>query len=373
MIMCVWWRRKRTKREREKEKKAREDLEAGVDSDDEFDELKLVRTRQRIWAKATARWKANVRLSARRRWKRQAGAKDSTSRSLTERLHGLPSTISLPCAAEAPDPAFHAAEPSASSPPAEHSNVRATSAFPEPPAYLSQSSDSQGGSEFPDVGDTIPTSPRVPGVILSAHVATDEKGMLARMASMASAPPAGTFSSFHPPTMYASVPDDTEFEELPPELQVEEASGGPQNCQTLSPTMSHLHVRVPTYSRDASPGPSSLPSPPAKPRFAAPDFYEYPPSFEEDYLGLDPEANPSAPPFEEEALPLPSAPPLELEDPSGDAAGAHPSAPPLEDAVFDYGGAATPLSAPADPPADTSRSATPPRWDAHTSPPKYLP
>jgi hypothetical protein len=49
---------------------------------------------------------------------------------------------------------------------------------------------------------------------------------------------------------------------------------------------------------------------------AAPDFYDYPYSFEEDVGSLQPEAEPSAPPFEEHSPPLkddqmvPSAPPL---------------------------------------------------------------
>jgi len=60
-------------------------------------------------------------------------------------------------------------------------------------------------------------------------------------------------------------------------------------------------------SRDPPPSPHVFPAPPSKGKMAAPDFYDYPYSFE-----LDFEAEPSAPPFEEHGVsaPVPSAPPL---------------------------------------------------------------
>lgn len=148
----------------------------------------------------------------------------------------------------------------------------------------------------------------------AAHVATDDKALLARLADLASQPfpddsmagPAGDHQ--------VSAPEwrDEELEEA---IAATQENGADNDAQ-------------------ASPPPSSpFPPPPSKANLASPNFYDYPYAFEE--AGFEPELGPSAPPFEsqgydarEHDIPpiVPSAPPmLEDEDFYAELA---PSAPP---------------------------------------------
>lgn len=135
------------------------------------------------------------------------------------------------------------------------------------------------------------------------HVATDDKTLFARMAHMASAPPRNTDEGGSS-ALVISAPDwqdEDEDEELERVIDNTRAHGRPLSAP-LDPLSTSFHL---------------FPPPTAKDKMAAPNFYEYPYSFEEDEGTLEPE--PSAPPFEQHG---PSAPPL------GDAEMV-PSAPPL--------------------------------------------
>ncbi|KAL6304796.1 hypothetical protein BKA93DRAFT_249706 [Sparassis latifolia] len=407
ITLCVMWRKKRRLKARsDLEKRARKDS-LGDDSDNESEELKHFRSKQRIWAKATARWKANIRHSVRRRRKHAAsGPKDTGFRTLVETCQNSQSSASLPRTADSHDSAGYEAVNDISSSLQSHDPVNAhvihppspTSSPTQPPAYLSNSPAvcddlayahcSQNLSPYPNLNDTTPSSSVSEGAnpdieyqesFRAAHVATDDKAVLARIASMASAPPSTDLSSPEELTVsYASVPAlDDEFEDLPFGMQVSDTEpGASRSLGTLPPAMSHEHVDVPSYSCDVFPQPSLLPPPPMK-ALAASMFYEYPSSFEEDYCA-EPEAHPSAPPFEVESSAVPSAPPLELDFESGDVGGLLPSAPPLDDEVTARGSALTAAPRePADRGAESSSSASAmrrapsPSWSA--SPPRYLP
>ncbi|OBZ68377.1 Paired amphipathic helix protein pst1 [Grifola frondosa] len=364
--LCVLWRKKRRRAlDKDLEKKA---SSAG----DEFAAEELVgtkraRTQQRVWEKASARWKANVRQSVRRRRKRQPAAqRDGETRSLVEEHLSSPP---LPSRSHVDDPPATIEDnasstiqtgPSRTATPVERAMDTAT--LSQPPAYLSNSASSTGKGRGelhrlrftetadsqisantylgPSVGEPSTHEDGCFPYIDSAHVATDDKAVLARMATLASAPfPADGPVAGGSSEAYASVPPlEDEYEELPPDSEVFGGEGSAsRNMRPFTSLDDPLSVHpdcqdVPSYSHDISLHPPILPLPPAKSRMAAPLFYEYPSSFEEDIIGLEPEAGPSAPPFEDPSLPVPSAPPLECDS---DDSAALPSAPPLDDNYLD--------------------------------------
>jgi len=214
--------------------------------------------------------------------------------------------------------------------------------------------------------------------------------LLAHMAALASAPP--SVEALSPPdvpasstTVYASVPPlGDEYEAVPFDVQVTDCDGDvvgePSGSRgTSSPVPPSEFPHMPTYSRDHSPCPSLLPPPPTKGRMAAPTFYEYPPSFEEDVLGLEPEMGPSAPPFDEEAHSAASAPPLEIDYEVEDASVPTPTLEDQEAEEFSHdeeevrSGAIAELAQIVQP-VPLRRTASrlhAPLW--HSSPPRYLP
>lgn len=210
MIGCVIWRR-RKKRARDIERKlghkrgARDDSqETGREND--------ARGKMRIWAKATARWKSNIRQSARRRRKRHCSVNrpPSPTLSISSRL----SIVAPPApsrrssiASEEPDPSRPEAvgnvpeapavlhDPSRSaSPPTYGASLvprfpctPSTSALPNPsstPLPISPYS-FQRSNRLSFVGDEpLPYMPPSDG-----HVATDDKSRLAHIRELASSPP----------------------------------------------------------------------------------------------------------------------------------------------------------------------------------------
>ena len=122
-----------------------------------------------------------------------------------------------------------------------------------------------------------------------AHVATDDKSLLAHLAELASSPPLSVDcveTSSSALVVSAPVWQDEEIEDFPCDLG-----------------------RSSSISMPMSPFPAPLfPPPPSKEKMAAPAFYDYPYSFED--ITLELEAEPSAPPFEDP----PSAPPTNNTD-----------------------------------------------------------
>ncbi|CCL98091.1 uncharacterized protein FIBRA_00085 [Fibroporia radiculosa] len=389
IAMCVWWRRKRVRRLKDPERKGRK-LEVDFDLDEDE---KQARSQQRLWARATARWKTNVRQSARRRRKRQAGSIKDTEfaiHSSTTSLHRLRTSSSSQLVRSDSSSVQHygstTMEPAPSSP---H----------RPPSYLSPELNPSGDPEAPtpaaDAPSQCPDNAETPstvggslaseplpyeGVTSAGHVATDDKAVLARMAALASSPidPSNSGSAGASTGAYASVPplvDD--FEAVLYDIQVTDfdadvigESSGSRRTPSPRPRLSPR----PPVPRDLSPCPSLLPPPPSKGSLAAPTFYEYLPSFEEDVLSVEPEMGPSAPPFEAEERPAASAPPLDM-DFIPDGINMQPSAPPLED----YEMSADPTEGDgsrivinsSQSPTRGTRMSSAHAW--HVSPPQYLP
>ena len=398
MMGIVLWRKKRRKyhdRDAEKTASVRGDADSEVS-----EEVKRARSQQRMWARASAKWLANVRQSARLRRKRKVVAKGSDSTLLndggtprastsavslarTSTTTGRPSTsIARPRSIRSRTVTrSRSPSPAPSSQSRQDDNDETQSPPPHPPAYPSELpshrphayrsssyhsdvprrrySHTSLFSEPPPPCSATHSRPPSPlpyePPINSAHVATDDKNILAHMARLASAPPRADGPSPSSPggssELYPSVPilEDDGFEPLPPELRsdvdvhisVGRAIRGPSPSGVTPDTppppldaSSHypgtdlpsnaIDSDVPSYTEDALRHPALvLPPPPSKIALAGPMFYEYPNEFEEDVATTEPPLGPSSPPFEE----APSAPPFQLdEDPSTAA----PSAPPLD-------------------------------------------
>lgn len=383
-----------------------------------------MKSQQRLWARATARWKANIRQSARRRRKRNTtSVKDidtcslvdtpahstsvslRTSASRSSFSHSITTTTSFG-RRDSYDPSSSAQQETPSSP-------------SRPPAYLSESSNTTAMAQEASLSAAV-ASPSRPlynkaGFLVgcarndapsaeedalppadpfsAGHIATDDKAALARMASLASAPPLGGVSTLgrgESSTLFPTVPSlEDDFELIPPELQITDCddyagtysglSGG-RAAHSPSPSLlAASGTETPSYSREPSPHPI-LPAPPSRGRLAAPTFYEYPVSFEEDILSAEPEAGPSAPPFAQDDALAASAPPMELDyEPLNMVA--LPSAPPMEDLDgvllpagpdADHWDAGSRLSGrPAMSSQRSARALAVP--DSRASPPRYIP
>ena len=343
MALFIIWRRKKRRRLDEELRMRR----TGGHDESEHQELvvKEARATQKIWAKASARWKANIRSSARRRRNRRLvnGAQTPSHRSSSVSLHDIappvtfhstptssprPSTVSAPDARNSisldtsvtPDTrqvisVLPPIDPEPSSPPAYIHSRSSTTPNPEklhnsreayridndPPESFSNIThdDDENHPQYTvSMGDDpMPYDDSYH----AGHVATDDKTVLARRAHMASAPPIATDEA-GPSTLVISAPvwHDEELEAID-DTQHHDQSG------PSSLSLGH-HI---------------FPAPPSKDKMAATDFYDYPYSFEDDVDPLELEAGPSAPPFEEhnadaslleDSNMVPSAPPLP-EDP----------------------------------------------------------
>ncbi|EIW86943.1 hypothetical protein CONPUDRAFT_161572, partial [Coniophora puteana RWD-64-598 SS2] len=208
MIGCMFWRKKR-RRWRERQRKEDVELERirsrSADSVSEDGErTREAMGRMRSWAKATARWKASIRQSARRRRNRRhfnkanrscspslQDVRDSLSmsqhspfsspRSSTSHLSQEPSEISHLEASESNSSISNFSQLSILSPPA-YNPPRSPENSPEPRRQMSPHLNLD--QDYPPVNDHIPYEPGLVG-----HVSTDDKAHLARLDNLASAPP----------------------------------------------------------------------------------------------------------------------------------------------------------------------------------------
>lgn len=334
IVGCLFWRkgvRKRRKGadEEAKNKRGRRRRELTSRERKAVESEKEARILQKVWAKATARWKENARHAARQR----RGKRTSTRLSQTQQLSLTPvdsrsliagaplrqsprrsrspslseqATLSSQGSASDIEPiaAELAVEVTPSQPPAYHQSK------PIPPIIVSTPDDTL---QSPHSGLSTPHSlsrqashtSLIPASQLSdpshsdhpsaAHVATDDKAVLSRLAELASAPP----------------------------LQ--------ENSPCL-PEESHLAISVPLWEDEdlsefsnetnlQSPSPNAFPPPPSKERLAAAERLEYSFSLQE-LDDMEPELGPSAPPFEE------------ANPPASDVGNILPSAPLSEDQEF---------------------------------------
>uniref|UniRef100_A0A8H7Y6P3 Uncharacterized protein n=1 Tax=Psilocybe cubensis TaxID=181762 RepID=A0A8H7Y6P3_PSICU len=345
IIGCLFWRKTVKKNHRSYDVEAKARRKRSAISVESLVAEKEHKTKQKIWARATARWKANVRYTARQRRGRRFGSRASIANQSTlsldrsrSRLAGSNSSIRSTASSRRSSTSsirsqLHDEDAIPTSPTsAQVSNSRPSSpaqpTINNPPAYQHRSqippiiisSDDPTGGEYPTSTPQFGRSRRPshssnysasaaitndghvvelsPTHLHAAHVATDDKSLLARLQDLASAPPTDdSLPSAGTSEIQVSAPEwqDDDIEAFAPEL-------------TTSPGQS-------------STSPSMFPPPPSKGVLAASEFYTHPYSFEE-MEDLDAECGPSAPPFEEGASPplqdthllVPSAPPLLGED-----------------------------------------------------------
>ncbi|KAG5647683.1 hypothetical protein DXG03_008406 [Asterophora parasitica] len=340
IIGCLFWRKNKRRRRKDSDiemkarKRRREQDDDGRDSMLSLE--KEAKVKQKIWARATARWKANARYSARqRRGKRIISttrvARSSSSSSLaridetqlppTNASPNISRRSSLSYAATWVGDATSSSHPSPPVVPT-HNVPTPLTPNPLPPAYHLRVAAQQAHAPSEGGHPTEPLSPLAytsssnspsdpsgasidmslpPQSIHVAHVATDDKTLLARLADLASAPPpdGANSSNDHSTTFHVSVPiwQDEELKDF---------GHGTYDSSNRSLPPSRCS------SRSSSPAPL-FPPPPSKGKMAAPAFYDYPYTFED--ILVEPDPGPSAPPFEElipvgEADLTASAPPL---------------------------------------------------------------
>ncbi|KAG6842437.1 hypothetical protein C0991_007567 [Blastosporella zonata] len=328
IISCIFWRKhKRRKRcqNSDIETKAHKRRRKITEEQERLSILveKEAKVKQKIWARATARWKANAKYAARQRRGRRivsttmANSPRSSctldrteDEAATTRISSSPSSPAIsprssmesmyaatrertvtPSSHEGPgDVTLEASPPfPPPSPPAYHHN-------PEPrqpsslhgasglPYSVHGSSQSRYDAESSFPHDTPPSGSTSHSVHV-AHVATDDKTLLARMADLASAPPPDAADSSH--TIAVEYPISAPLWQDLPDFGDEPHQA--TNCDLPPPLPS---------AGPASPA-HLFPSPPSKGKMAAPDFYNYPYTFDDTVVEPDP--GPSAPPFEEES------------------------------------------------------------------------
>ena len=334
IIGCVFWRKsiiKRRKRDLEAEFKRRHSKLSAAEEAKNMVE-KESKAKLKILARATARWKANIRHAARqRKGKRVVTARSSQphqhshssnnsrsqltvslpSRTSSRRssVVSLPDDISQPIIGECPSPMSLPIDaiptPTisriATSPPAYHHDGQALPVICSNISHAT-SLDRQSSS-FRANGSTRNS-------FHAAHVATDDKTLLARLVDLASRPPEETSTdALNACDTLVSAPAwQEELEEIPPDLII----SNDHPSTSLAPTL--------------------FPPPPSKEHMATGDLYDYSYSFE-GMAAL--ESEPSAPPFHLDPTPpvddhqiVPSAPPL-LND-TEFLVDVHPSAPQLD-------------------------------------------
>ncbi|KIM47545.1 hypothetical protein M413DRAFT_22191 [Hebeloma cylindrosporum] len=324
IVGCLFFRKgvRKNRKQRDIEAKARRRRDAEVEQDTRgLAAEKEMKAQQKLWARATARWRANVRYVARqRRGKRPSSrsshahqptisldnsrshlarqdslplsarsSPQSSTESIPDQLRDVPEPVATPTlpSQDPIAPAATAQNPTPTSPPAyQHGG-------PNPPIIVSTSdsiSDHAGPSRFDRSRRPSQSSSNSPLSLRSdtdnsgnsaftplhvAHVATDDKSLLARLADLASAPPP---------------------EESP------DSAGSSDSAQVSAPAW-HDEDMESNQPNDLSAEASScslspmFPPPPSKERLAAAEFYDYPFAFDE----MDPpilDSEPSAPPFE---------------------------------------------------------------------------
>jgi hypothetical protein len=320
IVGSICWRKRRKKQaDKDLERKGgkfRGPKDHGIDAHD--------RIKSRLWAKASARWKDNVRHSARRRRNARltsASMSQLNDSSLYLSRSSLPahtpppltpsrSTTPAPAsvfdhrlsnddddnadssasrnAAAANDHEPPAVDALLTSPPAYHgSTANPSSTLEIPNACPPKGSDEPPDatiSSFPygHLSSSNNEGPRYTPPLHVAHVATDDKAVLQNMVVMGSEPPVDDDSSGGSHNIVVSAPV----------LYEDDEQSTPDDAETL-----------PTDGATSSifPAPPE-PQPSSKGKMAAFELYHY------DDLDVEPPPGPSAPPFEASDCSEPSAP-----------------------------------------------------------------
>jgi hypothetical protein len=333
IISCTVWRKRRKKLSNREKKENDLELKARVNPEDlseDGEKENEARGKNRLWAKASARWKANIRHSARRRRRRHGLSTRSRPQSpilLDPRETSTHPTspvssrrLSISSVSEDID---HHATPienslAPSRPPS--ANLSSSCNVSSPPAYIfptvlarpeiedrpQEVSHVHSGDHTPRRGsllfgddlpptdhDDIPYHPSYTG-----HVAIDDKTHLARMAELASSPPVIQDHTPGRPSIHESAPewhDDFEYH--------------PSQSVTDAPSETPLFEV----------GNSRFPTPPSK-SVLSPRYFDGH-SYLQDITALDPFSLPSMPPYETRSNAVPiedtltaSAPPISEDD-----------------------------------------------------------
>ncbi|KAH0838110.1 hypothetical protein J3R83DRAFT_6356 [Lanmaoa asiatica] len=326
MIGCLIWRR-RKKRTRDIERKLAHKLGADDDSQDNVRE-KDARGKMRMWAKASTRWRFNIRQSARRRRKRPM-VSSIANRPLSPTFSDSPQvSVVVPSApsrrnsfvSQGPDssrpettlcpngyvtepPAVLHDPPRSSSPPTYGASFISGFSHLPPSAVSNPSSTPSSDNPHPVQRSNEPSViedellPYIPPS--DGHIATDDKAQLAHIRELASSPMADTAS---PSTMQSvSAPEWHEVED---------------DLDGLGIDLSEVPTTFQNFGL-----PPSFPPPPSKADVPFGYLDDHPLRYGEGddilfslpvpgTLGPSLEAFPSAPPIDEPGL-EPSAPSLE--------------------------------------------------------------
>ncbi|KAG8219607.1 hypothetical protein J3R82DRAFT_560 [Butyriboletus roseoflavus] len=305
MIACVIWRR-RKKKSRDLERK--HELATDDDSQDNVPE-KDTRGKMRTWARASARWKSNIRQSARRRRKRPV-VSSTVNQSLSPTFSDSPQAA-IPSApsrrrsfvSQQSDPSPLCLDGNLTEPPTvPHDTPRSASPPTYGASFVPELSRLRTSSAVSNTGSTpLPDSPHavrhsnlfffiedepLPYIPPSdGHVATDDKAQLAHIRRLASSPTAVDTADA------STIPAAPEWHEIEDDLE------------DLGVDLSEVPVSLPRSDL-----PPSFPLPPSK--------ADVPFGYLDDLsLPSGPllEPSPSAPPIVDPGL-EPSAPSLDGED-----------------------------------------------------------
>lgn len=304
MFACLIWRSRRRRRKikdsavelRLRRNLITEELTRGV----------AAKVGERMWVRATARWKASAKQAARRRRGPRLSVISRQALSTLDRELRRHSTSSLqlptPSSSELDDSQLTSTFDSESVPgqllPTSRASMSSRLTPQSPPAYIHQNlSVGEFSLETPEI-DASTNSEHVS--FAAAHIATDDKAVLARLEQLATAPP---------------LPDDA----------IESHPGQSSSAPAL------FEDGTDDYTNTSESGFSSftslLPPPPPVRKDLTLDYASTP--FDDVY-----QAGPSAPPFEDHVASVglvPSAPVMEFDDEESQCA----SSPPMDDSELE--------------------------------------
>lgn len=267
-----------------------------------------VRPKRESWSRATVRWRVNARYNSRQRRRRTTTISRTSTIAVTSStaLSCVPGPVMPSDPSPIPSRRSSVSEPPAQPTPQTPDTREAVLSSSSPPAYHRRSSmhalpassaQERSSQDLPrSSGHSWSASPDAYSPSQhTAHVATDDKALLAQLAQSASVPPPLRLSE-----------------------SSQSRSGGPAAI-TFSSAPAWEDEALDGFNLDdSSPEQLSHPPSPLSPLFPPPlskgeidDFYEYPHTFGEDIPNFEAHLEPSAPPFEEHApLASPSAPPI---------------------------------------------------------------
>jgi hypothetical protein len=357
MTGCIIWRRNKARLALRRDEEMKMRRRRGRDVQDDTDALveKEDKVNRHMWARATARWKANARYLARQRRGHRRNLRPSSIHGASITLDPPPDEppasphVSSEAASRHPPSSLHEtstcpliSSTDPASPPSQHDDTPFPEAsLPPHPAYISPPAYHPGTTRIPPPmrkhpewmhgadsemshtnsqpplpsNDAAFSEPPIPySPLYTAHVAVDDKTLMARMAKLSSAPPISENAS-----------GSSNIRVSAPVWQDEELEDFAQNTSSSHNPWPPPHTPVSPFP------PPPAPPPREKETSYALHYYKY---SCEDLDIVESDMGPSAPPFEEghPDVPLfdmtPSAPPMQEDTRQDDMT---PCAPPLQE------------------------------------------